>query len=51
LLGGDLWPYGIEPNRKTLTAFLQYAHEQGVCHQQLEPEQLFAARVQQQFRT
>jgi 4,5-dihydroxyphthalate decarboxylase len=50
LIGEDFWPYGIEANRRTLTAFLQYAYEQGVCHRLLQPEELFAAQVQQQFR-
>ena len=40
--GEDFWPYGIGPNRRTLEAFLQYAHEQGVCARRLEVEELFA---------
>ena len=50
LLGGDLWPYGIEPNRRTLEAFLQYAFEQGVCHRHLKVEEIFAPQVQRRFR-
>jgi 4,5-dihydroxyphthalate decarboxylase len=50
LLGGDLWPYGIEKNRVTLEAFLQYAHEQGVCARKLAPEDLFAKQVQSAYR-
>jgi len=50
LLGKDFWPYGIEANRVTLDAFLQYAHEQGVCHRRLQPEELFAPQVQKRFR-
>jgi len=50
MFGEDFWPYGIEPNRRTLDAFLQYAHEQGVCHRRLQPEDLFAPQVQRQFR-
>jgi 4,5-dihydroxyphthalate decarboxylase len=42
IAGGELWPYGIEPNRPTLEAFLSYAHEQGVAMRRLEVEQLFA---------
>ncbi len=30
LLGADFWPYGIEPNRKTLEAVFTYLHEQGL---------------------
>lgn len=50
LIGKDFWPYGIDANRTTLNAFLQYAHEQGVCHRHLEPEELFAPQVQKRFR-
>ena len=49
LFGRDYWPYGIEPNRKTLEAFLQYAFEQGVCHRRLKPEELFPETVQSSF--
>ena len=50
LLGKDFWPYGIDTNRTTLNAFLQYAHEQGVCHRRLQPEELFAPQTQKRFR-
>jgi 4,5-dihydroxyphthalate decarboxylase len=40
--GEDFWPYGIEGNRPTLEAFLQYAHEQGVATRRLKAEELFA---------
>jgi len=40
--GEDFWPYGIEGNRPTLEAFLQYAHEQGVATRRLKVEELFA---------
>ncbi|MGH8723570.1 MAG: 4,5-dihydroxyphthalate decarboxylase [Burkholderiales bacterium] len=40
--GEDFWPYGIEQNRATLDAFLQYAHEQGVATRRLKVEELFA---------
>lgn len=50
VFGKDYWPYGIEPNRTTLEAFLQYAYEQGVCHRLMKPEEMFAREVQQHFR-
>jgi 4,5-dihydroxyphthalate decarboxylase len=28
VFGGDLYPYGVEPNRRTLNAAVTYAHEQ-----------------------
>jgi len=50
LFGNEYWPYGIEPNRVTLTAFLAYAHEQGVCHRLLAPEELFPPAVTSAFK-
>jgi 4,5-dihydroxyphthalate decarboxylase len=49
-MGRDLWPYGIEPNRTTLTKFLEFAADQGVCARSLEPEELFAPQVQYVYR-
>lgn len=46
LFGADPFPYGVEPNRRTLEAFLWFAHEQGVCHRKLGPEELFPKQVQ-----
>ncbi len=31
IAGDDFWPYGLEGNRRTLEAFVQYGFEQGVC--------------------
>ncbi len=45
LFGTDLWPYGIEANRRTLDAFLGFAFEQGVAHRRLTPEDLFPREV------
>jgi 4,5-dihydroxyphthalate decarboxylase len=50
VVGEDLMPYGVEANRTTLDAFLQYAFEQGVCHRRLQPEELFPPQVQKSFR-
>jgi 4,5-dihydroxyphthalate decarboxylase len=48
--GEDFWPYGVEPNRATLQAFLQYAHEQGVCRRRLAVEELFAPETLERAR-
>jgi 4,5-dihydroxyphthalate decarboxylase len=40
--GGEWWPYGIEPNRATLDAFLRFCREQGLASAGLELESLFA---------
>jgi 4,5-dihydroxyphthalate decarboxylase len=50
LLGRDFFPYGLEPNRKTLEAFLQYAWEQGVTAKRLAPEDLFAPNVLARYK-
>ena len=41
LMGEDPWPYGIEPNRKTLEAYLRYHHEQGLSKRLYTPEEIF----------
>jgi 4,5-dihydroxyphthalate decarboxylase len=50
LFGDDPWPYGVEPNRRTLEAFLQFAFEQGVCHRRLGVEELFPAELATSYR-
>lgn len=42
LMGEDFWPYGLEPNRPALDAFLSMCHEQGATRRRLAPEDLFA---------
>jgi 4,5-dihydroxyphthalate decarboxylase len=42
---GEPWPYGLEPNRRTLEAFLAYCDEQGVTDRRLKPEELFPKEV------
>jgi len=41
LLGQDFWPYGVEPNRKTLETFLRHHHEQGLSARRVSVEELF----------
>ena len=50
IAGEDFWPYGIEPNRPTLEAFVQYAFEQGVAARQLKVEELFAPETRESFK-
>jgi len=50
IAGEDFWPYGIEPNRPTLEAFLQYGYEQGVCKKRIKVEDLFAPETLQSFK-
>jgi len=41
LMGENFWPYGIEPNRKTLETLFRYSHEQGLSNKNLSIEELF----------
>ena len=45
VLEGDMWPYGLELNRRTIEAFLRFGFEQGVAHTNLKPEVLFAPQT------
>jgi 4,5-dihydroxyphthalate decarboxylase len=41
VFGGDPWPYGVEPNRATLEALVQYLAEQGLIATPVPVEKLF----------
>ncbi len=43
--GPDPFPYGIEPSRTTIEAFLRYCHDQGVTHRHVTVEDLFPREV------
>ena len=43
VMGDNFWPYGIEPNRKTLNALFQYSYDQGLAKKRLQVEDLFHA--------
>lgn len=49
IFGPDLWPYGIEPNRATIDAFLRFAHEQGLTALRLSCEDLFPPPVRETY--
>lgn len=50
LFGGEYFAYGLEPNRVTLAAFCRYAYEQGVCHREVTPDELFVPEALRAFR-
>jgi 4,5-dihydroxyphthalate decarboxylase len=50
LMGDDYWPYGLEPNRKTLETLMRYSREQFVAERSLPLEQLFAASTLDDYR-
>jgi 4,5-dihydroxyphthalate decarboxylase len=41
VMGDNFWPYGIEQNRRTLDALLQYAYEQGSLARELAADEIF----------
>ncbi len=41
LMGENYWPYGIEPNRKTLETLFRYSHEQGLTKRRLTINDIF----------
>jgi 4,5-dihydroxyphthalate decarboxylase len=50
VFGADLWPYGVEPNRPTLEAMVQYHVEQGLIPKPIPIESLFAAPTLNEFK-
>jgi 4,5-dihydroxyphthalate decarboxylase len=50
MAGPDPWPYGLDANRITLEAFTRWAHEQGVASRPVQPEELFAPQVLDQYK-
>jgi 4,5-dihydroxyphthalate decarboxylase len=42
IIGRDWYPYGIEQNRPSIEALLQYTHEQGLTARRVKLEELFA---------
>jgi len=50
LMGTDPWPYGLEPNRKTLEATLDYAYRHGTTSRRLGVEEIFAPTTLERFK-
>ena len=42
IIGEDWYPYGIEQNRPSIEALLQYTHEHGLTDRRVKIEELFA---------
>ncbi len=49
-MGDDFWPYGIEPNRKTLETFLRHHHAQGLSPRLVKVEELFHPSTYETFK-
>jgi 4,5-dihydroxyphthalate decarboxylase len=41
-MGENFWPYGVEPNRKTLSTMARYSYEQGLAVRLVGVEEMFA---------
>lgn len=50
LMGEDYWPYGLQPNVRTLETFLRYSCEQGLSKRALTPRELFAPECLESFK-
>ncbi len=50
VMGADYWAYGLEPNRPTLAALTQYAHEQGLTPTALAVDDLFASPTLDEYK-
>jgi 4,5-dihydroxyphthalate decarboxylase len=42
ILGEDIWPYGVDANRKTIDTLCRYLHEQGFTTRRIGVDGLFA---------
>ncbi len=42
VLGSDIWPYGVQKNRRELQAMVRWSVEQGLSARLVSPEDLFA---------
>jgi 4,5-dihydroxyphthalate decarboxylase len=42
VLGPDIWPYGLEPNRKAIDTLCRYLFEQGFTKRRMQVDELFA---------
>jgi 4,5-dihydroxyphthalate decarboxylase len=50
LMGEDFWPYGVEPNRKALDAFLRHHHGQGISPRLVGVEEMFHPATLESFK-
>lgn len=50
ILGEDFWPYGLEKNRKTLEAMINFSYQDGLIKNKLKVEDLFAKSTLEEFK-
>ncbi|SLN75758.1 PhnD/SsuA/transferrin family substrate-binding protein [Oceanibacterium hippocampi] len=49
LMGRDFWSYGVAGNEKTIKAFLDHHHRQGLSSRRIALDELFPARVRESY--
>lgn len=49
ILGEDFWPYGLEKNRQTLDAIIQYSYDDGLIKNKIKMEELFARSTLEEY--
>ncbi|GEO25337.1 4,5-dihydroxyphthalate decarboxylase [Alicyclobacillus acidoterrestris] len=49
IMGKDFWPYGVEANRHTLEAAVNYSYEQGMIQKPVDIEALFASSTLESY--
>ncbi|HVY56308.1 MAG TPA: ABC transporter substrate-binding protein [Xanthobacteraceae bacterium] len=50
LMGEDFWPYGVDPNRKTLETFLRHHPAQGLSPRLLSVDEMFHPATYETFK-
>jgi 4,5-dihydroxyphthalate decarboxylase len=50
ILGQDFWPYGVQPNVRTLERFLDHHHNQGLSSRRVALEELFHPATTEMFK-
>ena len=48
---GDMWPFGIEPNRKTIETLIQYLRQDGLLERDVSVDELFAPNTINMYKT
>jgi 4,5-dihydroxyphthalate decarboxylase len=50
-LGDDIWPFGVNANRKTIETFISYLDQQGLLERPVTIEELFAPNTFDMYKT
>ncbi|MDP6180345.1 MAG: hypothetical protein QGG48_10675 [Desulfatiglandales bacterium] len=50
-MGGDVWPYGVEPNKNTIQMLINFLWQQGLLERNVSIEELFAPNAFDRCKT